>query len=132
MPRETLTRPEIAERYGVTQRAVTRWVDRHLNPDFPPVVGRRGHANVYDAAAVDDWVRPRLPKPLPEPTPGDPLLTAEQVAALADVEADTIAIDVHRGRFPAPDSEHDGEPVWRESTALDALRRRRTYLRRRT
>lgn len=56
---QLVTAGEIAARYGKHRNTIHKWVERYS--DFPPAVLTVGlsvqHTKVYDAAAVERWVR---------------------------------------------------------------------------
>lgn len=125
-PPEGETLAEIAARHGRPHSTVrNRWATQ---ADFPPPVGKRGRAHIYDPAAVDAWVAEHLTRPTPDLEPGR-LYTAAEIAEAAGLDPVTIRADLSRGRWPAPDDTADGTNRWRGDTATAALtgrqRRRR-------
>ncbi|MBF6515282.1 HTH domain-containing protein [Nocardia cyriacigeorgica] len=128
--RNTVTAPEIAERYG---RAVTTvqkiWMPR---PEWPEPVGRRGRWNEYDADQVDAAVRAHFLREQPADEGGpDDLLTAAQIAEYLGVSPSTVRADISRGRLDLGEPDDTaGAKRWRRRKVDAAVEGRRAYRRR--
>ncbi|MFJ3878311.1 hypothetical protein ACIPW5_12715 [Streptomyces sp. NPDC090077] len=127
--RDGVTFAEIAAHYGKSARYVAgddRW-GRH--PEWPAPTGKRGRSLEYDPGAVAAFAAAHHTR---EAVPLDPdrLYTVGEIAAETGVRRVTVAADISRGRWPAPDEVGaDGTKLWRGSTVAGHLAGRRGYRR---
>ncbi|WP_378735493.1 hypothetical protein [Nocardia brasiliensis] len=125
---QRLIAPEIAERYDRALNTVQKdWMTRG---EWPPVVGKRGRWNEYDAAAVEAAVHAHFVREQPagEGSPED-LLTVAQIAEFAKVSASSVRSDLSRGRLALgePDDTTGGVKRWRRAKVAQAYAGRRRY-----
>lgn len=125
---EGLTRPELAERYGVTERVVSHWT---REPDWPAPVGKLGNWTVYDPAKTDAVVAAWRTREVPDEAKaaGSRLLTAAEIADMFGLKPVTVRGYVHRGMFGDPDEERQGVKLWRADRVAKVMEGRRKYKR---
>ncbi|MCX5216213.1 hypothetical protein OG689_44565 [Kitasatospora sp. NBC_00240] len=144
---EQTTYDLMAERYGVHRTTAFQWGQE---PDFPPLLHRAGKLEIFDADAVDQWLRQRYPgtwakgqrgkNPLGLPPGGDrDLLPLRRIGELEGkalgreaTPIGTLRTYISKGTLPQPDRKPaDGqkpdvtEPMWFRSTAYAYLNRPR-------
>jgi uncharacterized protein YjcR len=117
MLRPGLTAAEIAEQYDRSLSTVRNVWARH--EAWPAPCGKRGRALEYDPAAVAQFVREHIDRPV-ELDP-DRLYTVQEIAAATDLRPGTIRADRSRGRWVEPDEERDGTALWYGRTVLELL-----------
>lgn len=114
---ETIT--DIAVRYGVARSTVSiKW---SLRPDWPPPVGQRGHAYLYDPAAVDAWVATRSGAPPAAATwVPEGLYSLRDIAAGLGVSPSLVRSRLYAGRWPQADDHTGVTHLWFGSTVARA------------
>jgi transposase len=120
------TVPEIAERYGRSERTIEHW---QQNYGWPAPVGKRGRMLAYDQGEVDAAVRAILALGDQDADP-DELLDTKAAAAEAGLSYGTVRAYISRGEWPAPDDETWGRR-WKRSTVRAEMARRKPDARRR-
>ncbi|MFE6225469.1 helix-turn-helix transcriptional regulator [Streptomyces sp. NPDC057854] len=127
--RTSVTFAEIAAHYGKSPRYVAenpRW-GRH--PDWPAPTGKRGRSLEFAPAAVASFVDEHHTRDTVQLAP-DRLYTVAEIAEATGLRPDSIRADISRGRWPAPDTEGEGQPsLWTGSTVAEHLANRRAYRR---
>ncbi|QLY31255.1 hypothetical protein H0264_02460 [Nocardia huaxiensis] len=128
LPGPRVIAPEIAASYG---RAVSTVQQQWMtNEHWPPVVGKRGRWNEYDAAEVAAVVSEHFVREYQGAGHPDDLLTVAEIAEYTGLSGGTIRADISRGRIRRdPDDHTDGVKRWKRSTIDAAMEGRRRYTR---
>lgn len=120
------TAEEIAARFGRPLTTVKNTWRRH--PAWPaPLPAKRGRWALYDPTAIDAFVRDHIDRQTVTLDPQRLYTAPELEAAGIGITAGTIRADLHRGRWPHPDTTTDGVNRWYGRTATQALETRRGY-----
>ena len=119
------TVPEIALRYGRSEKTIEHW---QQNYGWPAPFGKRGRLYVYDPGEVDAAVRAILGLGDTEADP-DELLDVKAAAAEAGLAYGTVRAYISQGKWPAPDDEQWRR--WKRSTVRAEMARRKPDSRRR-
>jgi hypothetical protein len=121
---EWITKDEIAERYGVSEAAVRKWIGGLEG--WPPKGPKRGLYDTYDAALVAAAVDARRDSDAVGRLRalGSQLVTPRQVAEIFDLAPATARGFAHRGHF-GEGVERDGVLQYRADVAAEYMARRR-------
>lgn len=124
--RPGMTRPELAERYGVTERVVGHWTHEE---GWPAPIGKRGRWQEYDSEQTDAAVAARAGREQPEEVAelGDRLLTMPEIAELYSVAASTIRDYASKGQFGEPDDVSGDVKQFRADRVAEAMSKKRKY-----